>query len=156
MAKQNVMDIPELVNEIMQYSEWSAVVRVGNVNRTLKYWAQDIMQHRIRFHLGKFVENDATDRFWELLEASRGCIVGGLPRCIMADPWATKLHKDHPPLAMDIVMPLCLEDIDSTGLKFRRFLVATLDYEEKYFEEPNHPHKETTAGTFRLFSPVRI
>lgn len=138
---------------ILDYLSWGALVHLSNACRGFRSLTRGYMKCQVTNYLVKFIPDGKVDNLLEHLKRAGGCIVGGVPRCVMADLCLRQLYYSHPPVSLDIVVPL-VQDTELSGLNIRRFLESDGGYVVWDVDGPRYPYHHVVSSSYELFSEV--
>jgi len=137
---------------LFNYLSWSTLVALSNTNRRFRCTTHYYMQGQAIYFLTPFLldreKKVVIRRFFLLLEEVNGCVVGAIPRCIMADPCNRQLCQRHPPNQLDILLP------KASSEHLERFLKGTAGYTSSVKWSPMFPYHQTTSQYIRLYNTV--
>jgi hypothetical protein len=77
--------MPEMLLEVLSYSDWSTVIAVSRTNTYARTIAQLAVLYRIRSEIAPFVPRSDFLDFMDMLHAVGGGIVGSVARLMLAD-----------------------------------------------------------------------
>jgi len=144
----------DLALTIFEYISWGTLVRLSNANTMFRLCVHRYMELQVLFYLNQFVKTEDIFKLLNLLKKSNAYIMGGIPRCIMADPCMKRLYRAHPPNTLDIVTPLVPGPSEASGKQIRRFLLSLQGYTVLYSGGPEYPHNHTMSMRYRLWNKV--
>jgi len=111
------------VDNIAQYCDWVTLVTLGNTCVRERNVVRGIVRRRVTRQLARFIVPDKIARFFELMDAMSGAIIGGFVRHVMSlhDVECTQVF----PRTMDIIIPIGGYKDKAAARKMMHFLSNT-------------------------------
>jgi len=149
-----IFDIMEVGLEIVQYMSWVTFVAFCNADIAHGWCAQYYVRRRVDCFLGGLVGIEEVANLLAMVKRSNGCIVGGVPRCIMADPYQQHVYQENPPKVMDIIVPGAAGSTEELDVQLVE-LLAKCDYTLTLSIKSEYPHHQTTSRLHVFINKVR-
>jgi len=149
-----VFNILEVGLEILEYASWTTFVALCNTSKSLGRYAQPYVSRRVKIFLGGLVGVGEVSNLLAAIKASNGCIIGGVPRCIMADPDQLHIYQQDPPKVVDIVVPNANELTENSIVDLLNLLVNRCGYTSAFVGGPDSPHCYTTSLLYVFLNKV--
>ena len=130
------------------------MVSLWDADEDLKPHIKLYVEGQILFYLARVVGGEQAASFLERVERSKGCIVGGVPRCIMANPNQREVHRLNPPSIMDVVVPADPDAGELLGRELPTFLTSICGYIVGCRDIARPPHHHTTVELCVFVHPV--
>jgi len=88
------------------------------------------------------------------IKVSNGCIIRGVPRCIMADLDQLHIYQEDPPKVVNIVVPTANKLTDNSIVDLLNLLVNRCGYTIAFVGGPDSPHCYTTSLLYIFLNKV--
>ena len=148
-----IFDKLDIGLEIMEYMSWVTFVAFCNADEAHGQYAQHYVSRRVHLFLGGLVGSREVSNILAMVKKTNGCIIGGVPRCIMADLDQRCVYEVNPPKVMDIVVPRAASSNEELDIHLVD-LLTNCHYTLGFSEVADYPHHQTTSRLHVFFNKV--